>query len=783
MKKKKNAYNWNFASVGGTVRIKISSGEDIVRLGELDRKLWTVLSCPVEGLEFDAKTLQVIDNNGDGKIRVDEVIAAAKWLTGIVKNPDLLLKRQDFLPFSEFNTENPDGAALLASAKQILSNLGVEKDSIALEDTADNVKIFAKTLFNGDGIITPASAADDEALATLIGQIAAQIGSATDRSGVEGVTADHIEAFYAACAAYAAWRDAAEAGKKEIFPYGDKTADALAACEALKGKIADYFLRCKLISFNPDVQGAVDASVDKISAIGGDDLGSRIAEIESCPLARPDASQELPLDVKAINPAWQGAFAALKALVLDTACKGKKSITEAEWNAILAGFGAYSSWAGAKAGAEVEPLGEETVRAILKADKNAALLELVEKDKALEPEAVSIETVDKLLRLVRNFYDFLNNYVVLADFYDPERKAVFQAGRLYIDQRSTDLCVKVADMGKQGDVSALSGMYILYCACNSKVLGKTMTIAAVLTDGDVDDLRVGRNAIFYDRDGNDWDATVINIIDNPISLRQAFWAPYKKVARWISDKIDNMAAKKNEASMGNLTEAADKATGAEGEKPAPAAAVTSSFDIAKFAGIFAAIGMALGFLGSFLVSVVKGVAALKLWQLLLVIVCIMAVISGPSVFIAWRKIRKRNLGPVLNANGWAINARALVNSRFGKTLTSLAKYPKLTAVDPKARKQARRRRICRIFCLLLILGIVFGALWYKNKLGCIGLARFEEPVAEQVEGDLSDSSVIPSDSSVIPSEAKESDDENTLEELAEDMQEAADEMGDIAPAL
>jgi len=734
MKKKKNAYNWTFASVGGTVRVKIASGEDIVRLGELDRKLWTVLSCPVSGLEFDAKTLQVIDGNGDGKIRVDEVIATAKWLTGIVKNPDLLLKRQSFLPFAEFNTENPDGAALLASAKQILANLGLEKDSIDLEDTADNVKIFAKTLFNGDGIITPASAADDEALATLIGQIAAQIGSATDRSGVEGVTEAHIEAFYAACAAYAAWRDAAEAGKKEIFPFGDKTADAFAACEALKAKISDYFMRCKLVGFNPDAQGAVDVSLESISAISGDDLGERIAEIESYPLARPSAAQTLPLDLSSINPAWQGAFATLKALVLDEACKGKTAITEAEWNAVLASFGAYTAWVAAKAGAEVEPLGEETVRAILKADLKADLLALIEKDKALEPEAVSIETVDKLLRLVRNFYDFLNNYVVLADFYDPERKAVFQAGRLYIDQRSTDLCIRVEDMGKQGDVSALSGMYILYCACNSKVLGKSMTIAAVLTDGDVDDLRVGRNAIFYDRDGNDWDATVVSILDNPISLRQAFWAPYKKVARWISEKIDNMAAKKNDSAMGNLTDAADKATGTEGEAPAPAAAVTSSFDIAKFAGIFAAIGMALGFLGQFFVSVIGGVASLNIWQLLAVILGIMACISGPSVFIAWRKIRKRNLGPVLNANGWAINARALVNSRFGKTLTSLAKYPKLTAVDPRERRKARCRRIRRIFLLLVVLGLVFGWLWYKNKLGCIGLARFEEqPVAEQVE--------------------------------------------------
>ena len=164
-KKKKDSYPWKFASVGGTVRVNIQSGKDIAHLGELDRKLWTVLSCPVNGLEFDEATLKAIDRDGDGKIRVDEVIATAQWLTRILKDPELLLKGEDTLPLDAFNTDDPDGGRLAGSARQILSNLGLEKDSISLEDTSDNTKIFAATKFNGDGIITPASAGDDSVLA------------------------------------------------------------------------------------------------------------------------------------------------------------------------------------------------------------------------------------------------------------------------------------------------------------------------------------------------------------------------------------------------------------------------------------------------------------------------------------------------------------------------------------------------------------------------------------------------------------------------------------------
>ena len=51
-------YDWKFSTIGGMTRVNIERGEDIKHLGELDEKLWTVLSCPVSGMEFDEKTLK-----------------------------------------------------------------------------------------------------------------------------------------------------------------------------------------------------------------------------------------------------------------------------------------------------------------------------------------------------------------------------------------------------------------------------------------------------------------------------------------------------------------------------------------------------------------------------------------------------------------------------------------------------------------------------------------------------------------------------------------------------
>lgn len=128
----------------------------------------------------------------------------------------------------------------------------------------------------------------------------------------------------------------------------------------------------------------------------------------------------------------------------------------------------------------------------------------------MEAEALEIQNVDKLLHCYRDFYRLLKNYITFVDFYDrtEDLKAVFQAGTLYIDQRSCDLCLKVSDMPKHMQSAGLSGMFLMYCECRSKVKNETMTIVAAMTDGDVNDLREGKNAVFYDRNGLDWDATV-----------------------------------------------------------------------------------------------------------------------------------------------------------------------------------------------------------------------------------------------------------------------------------
>ena len=537
-KKKNTGYEWNYCSFGGVVRVNVRNGEDIAHLGELDKKLWTVLSCPTQGLEFPTETLKLIDTDCDGKIRVDEIVAAANWLCSVLKDKELLIKAPDTLKLSDINTDVPEGAKLHKSALQILSNLKLEKDEISVADTSDSVAIFAETAFNGDGVITEASTQDAH-LKDVIKAIAAHIGSAVDRSGVDGVTAEQIEAFYTALADYAAWQ---AAGTADVFPFKEDTQAAMEAVDALKTKVSDFFMRCKLIAFTEAAAPAVDVSADKISAISDHDLSGEAQEIASYPLARPAKDGLLRFD--GINPAWKDKVMAMRKLV---GLEAEEGIDEAGWNAICAKFAPYIAWKDAKKGAEVEALGLDEIKKLIAADDKAALLELVASDKALEDEANSIDEVNKLTHLVRDFYKLLKNYVIFSDFYSPDLKqmAVFEAGKLYIDERCCRLCVRVEDMGKHADMAGLSGMFLLYCACTSKTTGKSMNIVAVMTDGKTRNLRPGTNGVFYDRDGLDYDATIVRVVENPLSIKQAFWAPYVKFWNWITGLINKSAAEKD----------------------------------------------------------------------------------------------------------------------------------------------------------------------------------------------------------------------------------------------
>jgi hypothetical protein len=700
---------WKFFRAGGFDQVRLETGADLLALDELDQKLWVALACPTTGLEFDAKTLAMIDADKDGRIRAPELMAAVNWAAGCLKNPDDLFKGSAELPLNAINDSSAEGKQLLASARGILNNLG-KRDALAitLDDTLDTEKIFAQTCFNGDGIV-PADSAEDEAIRALINEIIACCGAIPDRSGKPGVDQTRVDLFFAEAQAYSDWWIKSESDRS-ILPLGPSTPAAFASFQAVKAKLEDYFTRCRLAAFDPRALTALNREEKEYLAFSAKDLTLASVEIAGFPLAQIAANKPLPLD-ESLNPAWSAAMAKFTADVVRPILPGNCTISQEEWRLVKERFASHEAWVAAKAGSKVEPLGAQRVREILAGPGREAINVLIAEDKALEGEAGAIAAVEKLVRYYRDLHKLLNNFVSFRDFYSRKDKAIFQAGTLFLDQRSCDLCIAVSDPAKHATMAVLSGTYLVYCDCVRKGAGEQLQIVAAFTDGDSDNLMVGRNGVFYDRKGRDWDATIAKIVDNPISIRQAFWAPYKKAARMIQEQIAKRAAVADEAAVANLAQTAQQieAAVAKGSAPPAPAAAAKQID----PGLVAALGVGAAGLGGMIGGVVSGFLGLK-WLMPLGVLGIMLMISGPSMIIAWLKLHKRNLGPILDANGWAVNAKARINVPFGASLTSVAALPQGAQRD-LVDVFAEKKRPWKFYCIL-IGGILLALLYWHGTL-------------------------------------------------------------------
>ncbi|WP_025040041.1 hypothetical protein [Nitrosospira briensis] len=683
------SHTWKFFRAGGFDQVQIDNGADLLALKGLDQKLWVALSCPTRGIEFDTKTLDLIDHDADAHVHANEVLAAIAWAGGLLRNSDLLVEGSDRMALADIDDSSEEGQQVLASAQYILKTLGKpDATEISLADMADIEKFVAGLEFNGDGVV-PAGQITDAGLRTTIEDIMKCRGSVTDMSGKAGINQEINDAFFAEVAIFSDWGVKGDADANIQF-LGDKTQAAADAFHAVKEKVDDYFTRCQMAAY--DVRAAVplSRSTEDYQGIAAQTLSAKNTDIASFPLATVEPNKPLPL-VSGLNPAWQKQIDALREQTIVPVFGKKENLLASEWAALCTKFDAFEKWQSAKPACCAEQLGTARLREIFGSKHKEAIDDLINQDKAVESEVKAIHSVEKLLRYKRDLFNLVNNFVSFRSFYTGRDKALFQVGTLYLDGRSCELCVRVDDIGKHAEFANMSGLYLAYCDCVRKGGTEKMSIAAAFTAGDSDFLMVGRNGIFYDRKGQDWDATIVRILDHSISIRQAFWSPYKKLSKFIGDQLQKMAASKAAASDEKLIKAAVESSTpiAAGTTPPPPTP-KPPFDVGKFAGIFAAIGLALGAIGGILASLVSGILGLQFWQIPLAIIGLMLLISGPAMIVAWFKLKKRNLGPVLDANGWAINARARINIPFGTSLTKLARLPegsRRSLADPFAEKK------------------------------------------------------------------------------------------------
>ena len=683
-------YEWQFFRAGEVDQVVIRTGQDIAHIGELDQKLWVALACPTRGIEFDSATLDLIDESKDGRIRPPELVAACEWAVARVRDPQVLADGGDVLQLNSINDATEEGTLLLAEARRVLELAGLpDAQAITLAQVQERMASLQALRFNGDGVVSAATAEGDEALAALIARIQELYGAVDGSDGVPGIDRSKAEAFWEDVQALQTWF----AQAAELGCHLQPRALALAAAEAVnavQAKVDDFFARTRLVEFDANARAPLNPTEEGYAALGAQVLSNASESLAALPLAAVTGERSLPL-VHGVNPAWAAALQTLREQAVQPVFgEALSALTEAQWEQLKTMLANCQQWLAECPATPLGTIGEAEVQQLLASGLKDALMQLLDQDDAEKEHAVQAMALEKLIRLQRDLLPLLNNFVSFSSFYRREG-AAFQAGTLFLDGRSCDLTVEVADAAAHSVLAAMAKTYLAYCECKRE--GQKKIIVAAFTAGDVDFLFVGRNGVFYDRAGQDWDATIVKLIDNPTSIGQAFFSPYKKFLRMIEEQVAKHAAAKNDVVNTSLGDNATKLVTAPKDLAAPpAAAATRKTDV----GTVAAIGVALGSLSAVIVGIFGKFIELGPWIPVAILGLILA-ISGPSMLIAWLKLRQRSLGPILDASGWAINGRMNINLGLGRSLSQTARVPvnaKRNYADPYADSHGLRNSLC-----------------------------------------------------------------------------------------
>ena len=693
-------HRWNFSRFGGVTQVILKDADDIAHLRELDLKLWTVLAMPTQGIFFDPQTIALLDNDTDGFIRPSEILAAADWIGTQLSDLSLLMEAGDSVPLASIKDD-----ALRASARWLLDHIKKNDiQEISIADIEMQKKFFDAHIPDFNAPI-PADASDDDKLKQIINSaVASCIANGTL---VDGVQQRIQQDLMSDAQVFLVWQ--ASLKEEGILPLDlEHTQKAATALFAIKEKVEDYFLRCKLTEYAPDKAAALSADEHVFQQFATENISCNNETLNVLPLASSAAGKPLPLE-QGINPAWKTRLHAFATDTVIPLLGQKESITEDEFALIVQKLTPYQERLNSKPNSPASLLSVPFLQAFINGEKQGEVSSLIRYALTIEKERGNLADLEKLILLRRDFVTLLKNYISFSDFYEG-KGSVFQAGVLYFDTRAADLCFELNSDTRHATLDTLSGAYLVYCDISRK--GETnKKIVALFTNGDSEHIVIGRNGIFYDRTGKDWNAVVTKVIANPISVRQAFFMPYKQLAAMIETQIAARAAAGEAKSAELLSQTAtavataDKKSATTTAQGATALAPAKKLDL----GTIALIGTALGGISALIGSLLQALFGLGFW-VPLGLIGILLCISGPSMILASMKLRKRSIAPILEANGWAVNIRTRINIPFGAQLTKLAAIPFgsiVVPIDPFADKKNGRKALFIILGILIVGGVAF----------------------------------------------------------------------------
>lgn len=684
-----------FRNYGGSYQISIEKGEDLENIFKLDEAHWAATSVPIEILNCDKKFLEYLDTDRNKRIRTDEVKEGVSYILSLVKDPSII-DGNDELLLSDINTETEKGKLIKQTAEIILKNIGIEdKEKINLSYVRDLQNIMSKAGSNGDGVITPESA-EKKDVSEVIKVIMQTIGTKMDASGQPGVDKEIVSTFFLQCQEYIEWAKQGEIpegkDKTEIMIFGNETPALYNILTRIREKIDQFFILSSLLKFDEKTEQLIKLNEEITGQIDIENKEILVEKLKKMPVAPLNKEMVLYLD-KDINILFKKDVEEFKEKLFNKIYPDTDKLTQQQWEEIKNMFLNYKLWFESKKGKKVEAIGKENILKYLSAGYREEIEKIIEKDIQVAPFIQSIKDLEKLILYKKYIIEFLNNFVSFSNVYNPEIISFYEAGVLVIDGRKINMNILVKDINKHKKIASMSNSFIMYLNITGKENNQIQfQIAAPVTSGDSGRIRISKKGIFIDRNGNEWDAEVIDIVKNPVGLLEAVKAPFIKIGDNIKVQIEKITAAK--------------------QKKAEQALVSPSS--ASFArDLMVGGGVAVAAIGSSFAYITKVLSQIKITHILMTIGIIGALILIPSLIIGLLKLSRRDLSILFEASGCAINVKMRLGTKLGRILTYIPDFPenskrlKLDVLSKFIKLQKRSKRFKVLIGILAILLIIF----------------------------------------------------------------------------
>lgn len=660
-----------FQRFGRSHHLRIQSAEDLALALSLDETHWVATSAPIETMNCDRTFLELVEGDHNGRITCTDVKSAIRWLLDVLADTSGITAQSDTLLLDSINDECDEGKGLLDAASKILQRTSAsDTKQIPLEEVRAIKARVESTPVSEAGVVLP-EATDQPDIKGFLTDIVNTLGGTPHPSGNLGVNQAKLNEFLSACRDWLAWEDKGkippDQDVTDILPFGADTDAIYKAYNRIRGKIDQYFAQCQALALDERFVQRMGWTDTELADLDFDDPTVIEDVLQKAPLARARKEGQLVF-ADPVNPYYVDMLGAFRHNVVGRIIPQACEIMSGEhWKQIKTTLSAYQAWVESKPDARVAALGCEKLQTYLQEEYAAQTEELIALSKETAFNMNNIRLVEKALLYQSRMLDLANNFISFPHLYSADRHALFENGTLVMDGRKFTLAVLAANRSQHSRLAQTSNMFVMYVKVGGLQGRPDKELAIPVTSGGKGNICVGKRGVFYDIDGDEHDAEVVAIIENPISLREALVSPFQRLGKLLSGKIESLTTSAEKKLDTTATTAMTQVTA----QPSTSDKTTNSTGSLLVGG-----GVAIAALGSAWAFITKTLAETELLYIFMGVLIAVLVVLIPTSIIGILKLRKRDLSAILEGSEWAVNARMRLTRKQGKFFTHRPGYAK-----------------------------------------------------------------------------------------------------------